>query len=111
MPNSGIAFFIERPRRIDELICPQNQERQEYEVVKTIRLAKIDYDNFVTDMAADRQFLEDNAALCGFRGNVVRCLRVIGRGNGMRILVVPEKAWVHIAALEPETPTKHPGKA
>lgn len=79
--------------------------RQEYEVVKTIRLAKTDYDNLITDLAADRQFLEDNAELCSKCGNIIRCLRVIGRGHRDGILIVPDAAWVDIAALEPETPT------
>lgn len=107
MPNESFANFVERPRRIEELTHPLPTEaKRAYEVVKTIRLAKIDYENFITDMAADRQFLEDNAALCSKSGSVIRCLRVTSRGADGSVLVVPDKTWVDIAALEPTTATK-----
>ena len=100
MSDHGYAFFVERPRRIDELMFPHLIERErEYEVVKTIRLPKINYENFVTDMVADRQFLEDNSGLCGKDGSIIRCLRVTHRGSRESILVVPDDAWVDIAAL------------
>lgn len=93
------AYFVENPRRIEELVCPHPLEQErEYEIVKTIRLAKIDYENFVTDMLADRQFLEDKAALC-CKDDVIRCLRVTCRGSKESVLVVPDEAWVDVAAL------------
>ena len=102
MSNTGFAVFSERPRRVEELTHPRSPEaKREYEVVKTIRLAKIDYENFIADMAADRQFLEDNAALCSGSGPVIRCLRVTCRGADGSVLVVPDKAWVDIAAPDP----------
>ena len=57
--------------------------------VKTIKLSTIDYENFITDMLADRQFIEDNAELCG-KGEVWRCLLVQKRGRRDGILVLPE---------------------
>ena len=107
MSNTGFAVFSERPHRVEELTHPRSPEaKRAYEVVKTIRLAKIDYENFIADMAADRQFLEDNAALCSGSGPVIRCLRVACRGAEESLLVVPDKAWVDIAALEPEAATE-----
>lgn len=100
MSERGFAYFVERPRRIEELMKPHPAEReQEYEVVKTIRLAKLDYENFITDMVADRPFLEDNAALCS-KGELIRCLKITCRGNGSGVLVVPDEAWVEAAALK-----------
>lgn len=100
MSKHGTAYFVERPRRIEELICPHPIEQEcEYEVVQTIRLSKIDYENFCTDMVADRQFLEDNAALCNKNEPVIRCLSVTNIGASEKILVVPDEAWVDIAAL------------
>lgn len=100
MSNHGFAFFVNRPRRIEELLCPHPiEQEQEYEVVKTIRLPKIDYENFATDMLVDRQFLEDNAALCS-KGEIIRCLKITRRGSSESILVVPAQAWVDIAALQ-----------
>ena len=106
MSETSFAFFVERPRCIDELICPHpiEQERK-YEVVKTVRLAKIDYQNFITDMVADRQFLEDNAGLCSRNGAAIRCLRVTCRGSDESVLVVPQGAWVDIAAWDRKSKT------
>ena len=107
MSNHGFALFAERPRRINDLMRPYPIEKnREYEVVQTIQLDKIDYENFITDMVADRRFLEENAPLCSKKESVIRCLRVTQREIGEGILIVPDGAWVDIAALEPETMTK-----
>ena len=100
MSKHGTAFFVERPRRMDELMCPHLSEwEREYEVVKTIRLSGIDYENFITDMVADRQFLEDNASLCSKDRALIRCLEITCKGSKERVLVVPDGAWVEIAAI------------
>ena len=100
MSEHGTAFFVECPRRIDELMRPHLPEwEREYEVVKTIRLSRIDYENFITDMVADRQFLEDNASLCSKNRANIRCLEVTCRGSQESVLVVPDGAWVDIAAI------------
>lgn len=94
------AYFVDRPRIIDDLCQPHPIEAElHYEVVKTVTLAGIDYENFITDMVADRQFLEDNAHLCSKDGVVVHCLLVKCRKAEGGVLVVPDKAWVDIAAL------------
>ena len=49
-------------------------------IVKTIRLGGMDYENFVTDLLADRAFLE-NVPGCGEDGPLVRCLCVTCRGR------------------------------
>ena len=96
---SGYAYFVVRPRTIDDLRRPHPLEKEQpYEVVKVINLARIDYTNFITDMLADRQFLEDNASLCG-KEEVIRCLLVKHRKTDDGILVVPDEAWVDIAAV------------
>ena len=96
----GYAYFVERPRTIDDLRQPHPIESEKpYEIVKVISLAGIDYENFITDMVADRQFLEDNATLCSKNGSVLRCLLVKRRKADAGILVVPDEAWVDIAAL------------
>ena len=91
---TGYAYFVGKPRMIEDLLQPHPIESERpYEIVKTINLSGIDFENFITDMVADRQFLEDNAALC------IRCLLVKHRITGEGILVVPDKAWVDIAAV------------
>ena len=75
------------------------EQEREYQIVKTIELGRIDYENFVTDMLADRQFIEDDAASCS-RGEVWQCLLIRQCGTGDGVLVVPENGcFVGWAAL------------
>lgn len=90
MEKTGSAYFVEGPRIIEDLLAPHPIEQEtQYEIVKTVKLAKIDYENFITDMIADRQFIEENAALCA-QGGVWRCLLVQQRGRTDGVLVVPD---------------------
>ena len=89
MVRTGYAYFVESPRIIEDLKVPHPIEQEtQYEIVKTAKLAKIDYENFITDMIADRQFIEENAALCA-QGGAWRCLLVQQRGRTDGVLVVP----------------------
>ena len=94
------AFFFVCSRTIEDLMQPHLlAHEREYRIVKTIELGKIDYENFVTDMLADRQFIEDNAGLCS-RGEVWQCLLIRQKGCTDGILVVPEGGcYVGWAAL------------
>ena len=99
------AYFIKYPRVIDDLKKPHliNQERP-YEIVEQLVLAEIDYENFITDMRADRQFIEDAAEFCA-EGDVIKCLYVRRRNKADGILVVPEnKSYVKWAAYLTEIP-------
>ena len=100
MSDHGYALFIKRPRRIDDLraACPDGQER-EYVTAGRITLTKTDYENFAEDMLADRQFLEDGDSVCGVDGELLRCLEVRYRGCRERILVLPKRERVDMAAL------------
>jgi hypothetical protein len=88
--KNGCAYFAESPRTIDDLMVthPAEQERA-YEIVKAIKLSGIDYENFITDMVADRQFIEDNSALCSKDGTW-RCILVQQHGRKDGVLVMPE---------------------
>ena len=90
MEMRDFAYFVERPRTIEDLLQPHlfEQER-EYRIVKTIVLGKMDYENFITDMLADRQFIEDYAALCS-QGGVWKCLLIQQHGCSEGVLVMPE---------------------
>ena len=84
------AFFVLNPRRIEELtISSRNGKWESYMIVKTIRLSKIDFGNFITDMRADRQFIEDHHELCGKPGPVTKCLLVRQVDLPGGVLVVP----------------------
>ena len=90
MKNAGYAFFLKRPRTIEDLMHPHLLEQErEYRVMKTIVLGKMEYENFITDLLADRQFIEDNAALCS-QGEVWKCLLIRQRGCSEGILVMSE---------------------
>ena len=93
------AYFIRRPRRIEELRAEENGRRRPYRIVSSLRLGGMDYENFVTDLLADRAFLEDVPG-CGEDGKkVLCCLRVSCPGRE-DILVVPDgTGHVALAAL------------
>ena len=90
MKNNGYAYFVESPRTVNDLMQPHPIERERaYEIVKQVKLAKIDYENFITDMVADRQFIEDNANLCS-KDEIWRCILVQQHGRTNGVLVMPE---------------------
>ena len=90
MEMAGKAYFVSDPRRMEDLTVLHLVERERpFEVVKTVKLAKIDYENFITDMVADRQFIEDHAPLCT-KGEVWRCILVQQSGRSDGVLVMPE---------------------
>ena len=55
-----------------------------------IQLPAIDYENFITDMLADRQFIEDHGRRCK-KGEVWNCLLVRRKGQPDGVLVMPEQ--------------------
>ena len=102
MKKSGLAVFVDYPRILSDLQKDQlSGYEQRYEIVKSVTLGKMDYDNFCTDMVADRMFIEDYANLCN-TGAVWKCLFVHQRGRKDGILVIPtEGCHVGYAAYLP----------
>ena len=96
--SKGTAYFVERPStiydlRVPHLLCLE----KEYDIVKTIQLTCIDYENFCFDLLADRQFLSDNAHLCS-EFPLLKCLYVKANGYTDGILVIPDnQAYVKFA--------------
>ena len=82
------AYFLRRPRRIEELRAEESGRRRPYRIVSSLRLGGMDYENFVTDLLADRAFLE-NVPGCGEDGPLVRCLCVSCKGRDS-VLVLPD---------------------
>ena len=90
MDYFGYAYFVEHPRRIEDLMVPHPIEKERpSRIVTEIQLPAIDYENFITDMLADRQFIEDHGRRCK-RGEVWYCLLVRRRGQPDGVLVLPE---------------------
>ena len=86
----GRAYFARRPRTLEDLRRPYSIEQaRPFHISREITLAPIDYENFITDLRADRRFLEDNAGLCE-AGAVMRCLLVRQEGRAEGILVVTD---------------------
>jgi len=99
MEKTGKANFVSFPRVLSDLQRPHlAASEQAYEIVKSVSLGKMDYDNFCSDMVADRQFIEDYADLCCV-GSVWKCLFVHQRGKADGILIVPtDDCYVKYAA-------------
>ncbi len=88
--KTGTAYFVPDPSRLEDLQIPHSLDSETpYEIVKMIRLGSIDYGNFITDMLADRQFLEENTLLCE-KSSIWKCLLVQKRGATDGVLVMPE---------------------
>lgn len=94
------AFFVFRPRRAEDLTVRNPEGKwMEYRIVKTITLNRVDYENFITDLLADRQFIKDAAVLCKNLGD---CLLVTTRTHQPGLLIIPWKGcFVRYAALRP----------
>ena len=92
------AYFLRRPRRIEELRAEESGRRRPYRIVSSLHLGGMDYENFATDLLADRAFLEGIPG-CGEDGKILCCLRVSCPGR-VDILVVPDgTGHVELAAL------------
>ena len=111
MKESKKASFVKRPRIFEDLIAPGIPKRSEaYRVVKTIILHSVDYENFITDMLTDWQFIEDFAPLCSQK-DIWLCLLVRRRGAHIGVLVMPERecyvgyaaCWVGEVTAESES--------
>lgn len=97
------AVFIWRPRTEEEMKTTSAMGALlEYEIVKTVRLGRMDYENFATDMLVDREFLEEAAGIAGTSPDQpARCVLVCRRNSKTGILVIPNGAYVRLAAPYP----------
>ncbi len=87
------AYFVKYPSRIEHLLRlhPLTDERP-FCIVGRVLLPRIDYENFITDMTVERQFLEKWAPLCRAQSGGVRpCVLVRQRGRRDGVLVVPDR--------------------
>lgn len=99
MEKENEVFFVSFPSVAADLHVPHLLEAERpYEIIQTITLGKMDYDNFCADMEADRQFIEDYSELCG-TGEVWKCLFVCQREKPGGILIIPtDECYVKYAA-------------
>ena len=94
------AWFVFRPKTAADLSLKNPAGKWlEYRIVKTICLNGIDYENFTTDLLADRQFIEDHSTLCIEPGD---CLLITGKRQEPELLIIPwQGCFVRYAALRP----------
>ena len=99
---TGRAWFVRQPNRIEALMRPHPLEAElDYTVVGTVTLSAMEYENFTTDLYADREFLRRLGSLCAM-DRVCRCLLVRQRGGSAGLLVIPEDGdYVGYAAYYP----------
>lgn len=89
----GTAYFIRLPSRIEDLQRPHAfEEENTYETADEISISQIDYENFITDLCVERQFLEGKAGLIGVdKDGVWHCLLIRQCGGKDGVLVMPDK--------------------
>jgi hypothetical protein len=86
------AFFVKYPSRIEHLrrLHLLTEERP-FSIVGRVLLPRIDYENFITDMTVERQFLEKWARCRARRDGARPCGLVRQRGRRDGVLVVPDR--------------------
>ena len=86
------AFFVSMPFRIEDLrVIHLLSHRKPYVIVKTVELARIDYENLITDLCVDRRFIEKYKNLCMVDGNGVwHCIFAKQRDRTDGVLIMPD---------------------
>lgn len=96
MPTNTFAPFVMHPRTIGDLLQPIAEEHH-FKIAEVVVLQALDYENFITDMLADRPFLNSN--LFGLiDGDTWYCVFVMQSGSRDGVLVLPEGDHVEYAA-------------
>ena len=84
------AYFVKHPKTYKDLQVPcKCGTMMAYQIIKTILLSSLDYENFIFGLDADRQYIEDNAFLYE-DATVIKCLLIKEATRTDGILVVPE---------------------
>lgn len=89
MKERKTAYFVRNAHRLEDLQSIHLLDAEKpYEIIKTVQLSKIDYENFSTDLLADRAFLD------GFSESkqseaALLCIFVHQQGKKDGILAVP----------------------
>ena len=86
------AFFFNRPRVLTDLLVPHTiEDEKAFLIARRIDLRPIDYENFVSDLRVERDYIENYAKLCTQQNNIFQCLLISECGNSDGILVVPDE--------------------
>lgn len=84
------VYFRENPRRISDLRLPHLLSKEvPYVIEHTIALPAIEYENFITDLGVERQFIQDYKASCYIDDQGLwHCILVRRRGIPGGVLVM-----------------------
>ena len=95
---TGTAYFLRNARTVNELEnykhqCIEKQiDAKAFAVSKIIRLSRIDYENFTTDLLVDRQFIQDNIEIMYVdENNIWNCLLIVQKDNPHKGVLVESK--------------------
>ncbi len=93
------ANFIKHPFSIADLRTPcLTKKLKRYKIVKKIAISNIDYDNFISDLCVERDFIKKNKLCCFIHDNVYHCIYVHKKNSEKGILIMPDGAdsptWV-----------------
>lgn len=99
------AYFVKEPNTIQDLLRPHRiEEERAYRICKRVCLSAMAYENCITDLTADRAYIEANSELCSDEGTL-RGIFVHRRGASDGVLLVSgtgvERAYVKWAAYLP----------
>lgn len=88
---TGSAYFVKLPFTVEDLKKPHDtKDERRFRIIKTVVLAQIDYENFITDLCVDRQFIEDNAEAMHSHDGEYQCIFVHQKGKTDGILVMSD---------------------
>jgi hypothetical protein len=91
--DQGYAFFVNRAPRVEKLKRLHLLKKEvPFIVEKNITLRKEDYENFVSDLGVERQFIDDNKGLCRIEKGIYHSIFVRRWGKKDGILVMSDRS-------------------
>ena len=95
------AFFVNKPRVLTDLMIPHHpDDERDFLISKRIELLPIDYENFVTDLRVNRDYIENSSNSCDKQNEIFNCLLISEIGGTDGVLVIPsENGFIKKAAF------------
>lgn len=84
---SGTASFVQTARNLDDVITCEKRSESPFVVEKELVLSTTDYENFVSDLGVEREYLQIEHARCKTIKGTRHCLRVMSKKlqNGLLV--------------------------
>lgn len=87
--DQGYAFFVSRASHVEKLKGLHLLKKEvPFIVEKNITLRKEDYENFVSDLGVERQFIDENKGLCRIEKGIYHSIfvRCWGKKDGILVM-------------------------